>query len=216
MSEKERDMKEHYAVWLVASVLVISGICAADTAKAGNAPETYPFPDMVTTLKATGPHPSLGDHARDFGRLVGTWDVEYTDFSKDGKATHRTGEFTVGWVMDGRAVQDVWIVNPSGTRRDREVYTDLLCFDPKSRTWRATSVDPQNGSILGLTGGAVGDDRFVLETQDINSKENRWSFNDIRSDSFVWRDEASSDGGKTWRLLSEYHMTRRGAGPTVP
>jgi hypothetical protein len=115
--------------------------------------------------------------------------------------------------MDGRAIQDPWIVYPSGTRKDREVYTDLRYFDPKSGTWPATFIDPENVSVARFTGGAVGDDRIVLDSQDFDGKETRWSLNDIRSDSFVWREEESSDGGKTWRLQAEDHMKRRGAAP---
>jgi hypothetical protein len=183
------------------------------TGKAGKAPATDPRLDMVTALQAMGPHPSLGDQAKVFGRFVGTWDVEYTDFSKDGKASHRSGELIVGWVMDGRAIQDLWIVYPSAARKDREVYTDLRYFDPKSRTWPATFIDPENVSVARFTGGAVGDDRIVLNSQDFDGKDTRWSFNDIRPDSFVFRDEESRDGGKTWRLQAEYHMKRGGAAP---
>ena len=179
----------------------------------GSASATDPHHGLVATLEAKSPHPALGDQAQVPGRLVGTWDVEYTDFAKDGKVIRRTGEFIVGWVMDGRALQDLWIVNPSGKRTDREVYTTLHYFDPKSRTWHATFVDPEHGSIARFTGGPVGNDRFVIETPDLGSQTNRWSFNDIRPESFVYRDEASSDGGKTWKLQSEYHMKRRGAGP---
>lgn len=208
-------MKKHYAMWLVAAGLLSSsvGACGRVSAseKDGNAPATEPRLGLVTELNATSPSPSLGNQAEVVGRLVGSWDVEYTDFAKDGKTTRRTGEFIVGWVMDGRAVQDLWIVNPSGTRKDREVYTTLHYLDPKSRTWRATFVDPEHGSIARFTGGPVGNDRFVLETPDLGNQTNRWSFNDIRSDSFVYRDEASSDGGKTWRLQSEYQMKRRGS-----
>jgi hypothetical protein len=53
----------------------------------------------------------------------------------------------------------------------------------------------------------------VLDTQDFGGKDTRWSLNNIRSDSFVQREEVSSDGGKTWRLESEHHMKRRGAAP---
>jgi hypothetical protein len=205
-------MRNHCAVWLVASGLLSSlGACtsSAATESVGNAPASDPHLDLVTALEATRPNPSLGDQAQVLGRLVGTWDVEYTDFAKDGKAIHRTGEFIVGWVMDGRAIQDLWIVNPSGKRKDREVYTDVHYFDPRTRTWRATFVDPEHGSVARFTGGPAGSDRFVLETQDLNGEQTRWSFNDIRPDSFVWRDEASSDGGKTWRLQAEYQMKRR-------
>jgi hypothetical protein len=51
----------------------------------------------------------------------------------------------------------------------------------------------------------------VLETPDLGRKQTRWSFNDIRPDSFVWRDEASNDDGKTWKLQAEYQMKRRRA-----
>jgi hypothetical protein len=209
-------MKKRCAMWLLASVLsASSGLCAGVTAAVGNAPGTNLPHDMVTTFEATGPHPSLGHHANDLGRLVGTWDVEYTDFVKDGKAIHRTGEFIVAWVMDGRAIQDLWIVNPSGTHEDREVYTDLYYFDSKSQTWRASFVDPQSGSILRFKCATVADDRLVLETLDLNNEETRWSFNAIRPDSFVFRDEASSDGGKTWRLRGEDHMKRRAPDPSA-
>jgi hypothetical protein len=194
-------MKKHFALWLITSGLLSS--LSAD----GGA--TNPPLDVTTALKATKPHPALGDQAQVLGRIIGTWDVEYTDFAKDGTATHRTGEFIVGWIMDGQAIQDLWIVNPSGTRKEREVYTDLHWFNAKTRTWHATFVDPEHGSVAKFAGGPVGNDRYVLETSDLGSKQTRWSFNDIRADSFVWRDEASNDDGKTWKLQSEYKMKRR-------
>jgi len=45
----------------------------------GKALVTDPRLDMITALKAMGPHPSLDGQEKVFGRLVGTWDVEYTD-----------------------------------------------------------------------------------------------------------------------------------------
>jgi hypothetical protein len=194
-------MKKHFALWLITSGLLSS--LSADSGA------THPPLDVTTALKATSPHPALGDQAQVLGRIIGTWDVEYTDFAKDGTATHRTGEFIVGWIMDGQAIQDLWIVNPSGTRKEREVYTDLHWFNAKTRTWHATFVDPEHGSVAKFAGGPVGNDRYVLETSDLGSKQTRWSFNDIRADSFVWRDEASNDDGKTWKLQSEYKMKRR-------
>jgi hypothetical protein len=188
---------------------------ASGLLSAGGAPGADPPLNLVAALEAPGPNPSLGDQAQVLDRMVGTWDVEYTDFAKDGKAIHRTGEFIVSWVMDGRAVQDLWIVDPSGKRKEREVYTTLHYFDAKSRTWHATFVDPEHGSIARFTGGPAGSDRFVIETADLGNQTNRWSFNDIRADSIVYRDEASNDGGKTWKLQSEYQMKRRGAVPTA-
>ncbi|HWZ63599.1 MAG TPA: hypothetical protein VNX02_11290 [Steroidobacteraceae bacterium] len=201
------------AGWLAAALLssLSLGTSIAAPARAGNPPATDPRLDMVTALEALGPHSSLGDQAKVFGRLIGTWEVEYTDFSKAGKVTHRSGELIIGWIMDGRAIQDLWIVDPSGTRKEREVYTDVRYFDPRSRTWPAIFIDPEHASVAKFTGGAVGDDRIVLETQDFDNKETRWSANDIRPNSFVWREEESSDGGQTWRLQAQHQMKRRRA-----
>jgi hypothetical protein len=203
-----------FAVWLLASFCLSWASLsqgASTTEKPVQAPATDPRLEMVTALKAMGPHPSLGDQANVFDRLVGTWDVEYTDFLKDGKVTHRSGEFIVGWVMDGRAIQDFWIVYPSGTHEEREVYSDLRYYDPKSRSWPAIFIDVEHASVARFTGGAAGDDRIVLDTSDFDGTDTRWSINDIRSGSFVWREEESLDGGKTWRLLAEHHMKRRRA-----
>lgn len=202
-------------VWLLAGALLswaslgIGG--GAATKKALTAPMTDPRLDMVTALPAMGPHPSLGDQAKVFGRFVGTWDGEYTEFSKDGTATHSSGEWIFGWVMDGRAIQDLFIIHPSAAHQEGFVGTSLRYFDPKSGTWSVTFVDPENNSVATLTGGAVGDNRIVLHKQNADGRETRWSFDDIRPDSWVFRDEETRDGGKTWRLREEDHMMRRGA-----
>jgi hypothetical protein len=213
---KESTFTRWLAVWLLASIFLswasLSIRGAAATGKARNAPATDPRLDMVTALQSMGPHPSLGDQAKVFGRFVGTWDGEYTEFSKDGKTTHSSGEWIFGWVMDGRALQDLFIIHPSAARKERFIGTTLRYFDPKSGTWSVTFIDPENGAVETLTGGAVGDDRIVLLSQNTDGKESRWSFDDIRPDSWVFRDEASGDGGKTWRLREEDHM-KRGAAP---
>ncbi len=93
--------------------------------------------------------------------------------------------------MDGRAVQDFWIVYPSGARKEREVYTDLRYYDSKSCTWPSTFIDVEHASIARFTGGAVGGDRIVLETFRFDGTDTRWSINDLRPDTFVWREEES-------------------------
>jgi hypothetical protein len=188
-------------------------ISAAAAEKARNAPATDPRLDMVGALEAPGPHPSLGTQANVFGRFVGTWDGEYTEFSKDGKATHSSGEWIFGWVMGGRAIQDLFIIHPSAAHQEGFVGTTLRYFDPKSGSWSVTFVDPENNSVETLTGGAVGDNRIVLLSQNTDGKETRWSLDDIRPDSWVFRDEETRDGGKTWRLREEDHLKRRGAVP---
>jgi len=172
---------------------------------------TNPRLERSSPLQAAAPHPSLGANASTVARLVGAWDVQYTDFLKDGKVSHRTGRFNIGWVLDGRALQDFWVVDPSATNKEREVFTELFYFDPKSATWHVDSLDPYAAAVATFVGAPVGDDRMVVESHDLDPKAiHRWSFNDIRADSLVFRDEVLNADGKSWALKSEYRMTRRG------
>jgi hypothetical protein len=78
-------MKKQFALWLITSGL-LSSLSAI-----GGAPATDPPLDLTTALKATSPNPALGDQAQVLGRIVGTWDVKYADFAKDGTAIHPHG-----------------------------------------------------------------------------------------------------------------------------
>ena len=45
-----------------------------------------------------------------YGWLVGSWDLDVTRFQADGAVIRRKGEWHFGWVLEGRAIQDVWII----------------------------------------------------------------------------------------------------------
>ena len=51
----------------------------------------------------------------------------------------------------------------------------------------------------------------MFQSSEIDTKLTRWSFEDIEPNSFVFRDQSSSDEGKTWKLRGEYHMRRKTA-----
>ena len=165
--------------------------------------------DMITALPAAGPHPSLGDEARVFDRLVGTWECDYTFHAEDGTVTRASGELRFGWILDGRAVQDIWITYPQeSSKEERLMGTSVRFFDARTAMWRVVFVLPALGLLTTVEGRAEGD-RIVLGGQASDGSRRRWSFNEIRANSFVWRGEKSRDGGKTWRLAEEHHMKRR-------
>lgn len=184
---------------------------AGETPRAATAPAFDPGRDMVAVLPASGPHAALGEQARLFERFVGTWDCDYGIFDEQGQRTGFSGELLFGWVLDGHAMQDIWIGYPrAGSGAERDIGTTLRIFDPGSRTWRVVWVAASRGYMIQLQGGAEGD-RIVLRGQDTDGSLLRWSFADIRADAFVWRGESSRDGGQTWWLQEEHHMRRRPA-----
>ncbi len=165
--------------------------------------------EMISALPAQGPHTSLANKAQAFDRFVGTWDTDYTFYAPDGTTTKRTGEVLFGWIIDGRALQDIWISYPKEGERD--LGTTIRFYDTKSGIWRVVWIYPAGGVITTLTGGPVGD-RIVLRGQGTDGGLLRWSFNEIQADSFVWRGEVSYNNGESWRLTGEYHMKRRTPG----
>jgi hypothetical protein len=173
------------------------------------APTEAPRDAMIRALGAMNPHPSIGDEARTFDRLVGSWDCDYTFYLDDGSVRHKSGEVLFGWVLDGRALQDIWITYPTDAQKDRTMGTSIRFFDTTLKQWRVVFVSPRSGYVVNVQGGLEGD-RIVLRGTDVDGYPIRWSFNEIKPESFVWRGEKSRDGGKTWKLEEEHHMKRRG------
>ena len=163
---------------------------------------------MTAALSASSPHTSLGNEAQVFDRMVGAWDCDYGFYAPDGTVSHIPGELKFGWILDGRAIQDIWIAYPRNGSKERSIGTSVRFFDNKTKLWRVIFVSPSYGALVTVQGGAEGN-RIVLRGVDDEGSMLRWSFNDIQANSFVWRGEKSRDDGKTWRLEEEHHMSRR-------
>jgi len=70
-----------------------------------------------TTLTAPGRAPDILDKDDVYGWLVGDWELDVHHYwGRDVSARHMKGEVHAAWVLEGRAVQDVWIM-PRRTER---------------------------------------------------------------------------------------------------
>ena len=167
-----------------------------------------PRRDIFEVLPALGPDPSLGHHADLFGRFVGTWNADYSFIAADGSVRHKRGEVLFGWIMDGYAIQDIFLSYPDDSSGARKMVGGIRYVDPRTDRWTVMFVAPSFNVAIRMEGGAEGD-RIVLRGRDPDGVELRWSFNDIQADSFVWRGEISHNGGRTWRVDEEHHLTRR-------
>ncbi len=205
----------HGTACCILSIVAAASIFCLFSWNAGAAANSHETPDprqaMVNALSALSPHASLGDEARVFDRFVGTWNCDFTFLLADGSTKHSVGEIEFGWILDGQAVQDIWITYPKEAGKERGIGTTVRFFDPKSKIWRIIFVSPAYGALITMQGGAEGD-RIVLRGIDDEGTMLRWSFIDIKPESFNWRGETSRDGGKTWKLEEDHHMRRRSGG----
>jgi hypothetical protein len=47
-----------------------------------------------------------------YGWLVGNWNTEIVTYTEDGTINTGRGEIHAGWVLEGRAIQDIWMMPP--------------------------------------------------------------------------------------------------------
>src|SRR4051794_30701568 len=119
---------------------------------------------MIDHLGADGPFPALADELGLFGRFVGAWDLEWHGKGTSGDSMVVPGELHFGWILDGRAIQDIWRVplDPADGLRMRAFHgTTVRFYDPRIAAWRSTWIDPLNGRVRRFIGRAQGD-RIVL------------------------------------------------------
>ncbi len=169
---------------------------------------------MIGLLDADGPDPERAEGLMQFGWLVGSWDIEATFWNHDGNVVaERRGEWHFGWVLQGRAIQDV-LISPPLEELDRagepaQVYrSSFRQYDPGSGTWRVTWSSPTSGTIVDLTARHEGD-RIVLEGAELSGKLDRWVFSDMTPDSFTWTGHESVDEGGTWPFVERMQVRRR-------
>ena len=152
-------------------------------------------------LQAEGPATDRTKKLSLYGWLVGRWEMDGTIYGDDGTTHSGPGEIHFDWVLEGRAIQDVWIF--PGVFYG----TTLRIYDPGLDAWHILWSDPLRQVYRRQVGRARGSD-IVQDGQDEAGAPVRWSFTEITPDSFHWLGEHSPDGGKTWRLQAEFFARR--------
>jgi hypothetical protein len=178
----------------------------SDTAGAGRADA-----GLIAALHVAGPAGEHADKLMLFGRFVGSWRLEWTGAGPGGQPAVMTGELHFGWVLGGRAVQDIWIVPGRGQPGEGQPPlafhgSTIRFYDPAIDAWRSTWIEPVNGRVRRFIGRETGDGISLLSDED--EPQLRWRFTDITADSFTWRAESSRDGGATWQFDEQMLATR--------
>jgi hypothetical protein len=158
-------------------------------------------PAFTTALCADGPAPDRAEKLNLYGWLVGSWQMQASTFDADGTKHTGRGEIHFAWALEGRALQDVWIL--PGVFYG----TTLRIYDPGMDAWHIIWSDPLRQFYARQIGRARGND-IVQEGTDAAGAAIRWTFTDITPNSFRWLGERSDDGGRTYWLQAEFLATR--------
>src|SRR5690349_16817357 len=170
--------------------------------------ESLSFTDV---LQAGGRSPEIPEAADAYGWLVGSWELDCRRYAREPVSIK--GEAHFGWVLEGRAVQDVWIMPsaPGRTRlsdRTKNMFgTTLRGWDSSIQAWRIFWRNPVHDHREDQIGRRSGKDVVQIGTR-ANGTPTRWSFTEITPDFFHWLGEALDADGRTWILEGEFLAKR--------
>ena len=156
---------------------------------------------FMTALVSSGPAADRADRMAVYGQFVGDWAFDALVHKDDGDEHRGRGEIHFAWAIDGRAIQDVWILPGLFCG------TTLRVYDPGLDAWHILWSDPLKQLYTRQLGRAQGDG--IVQVGDMGGGVHlRWTFSDIAPDSFRWRGERSLDGGANWHLQADFRARR--------
>lgn len=165
-------------------------------------------------LSCSGPAVEYADQLMLYGQFVGDWLAEATEYAADGSVTKSRWDIRFDWVLEGRAIQDIWITPVRDGRKvgwlepGNRYSTTLRVYDPRIDAWHIVWINPPGGYVVRQLARKVGDEIIQLADVDASGSLRRWVYRDIASNSFRWCNEKSIDQGKSWLLTQEMHASR--------
>jgi hypothetical protein len=151
---------------------------------------------FIGALITNGPATDRSQHMELYGWLIGSWTMDAIRYFDDGTQHKGSGEIHFAWVLESRAIQDVWILP------DIFYGTTLRIYDPGLDAWHILWSDPLRQYYARQIGRRRGDD-IVQDGKNDAGETVRWSFTKITAASFHWIGERTRDGGRTWELQAE-------------
>lgn len=168
---------------------------------------------FLDALLASGPCAGPGTQRDLYAELIGSWEADLVDHLPAGDR-RLTAEVHFAWILEGRAVQDVWIVparserGPGLASAGNRCGTTVRRYDPALDAWRISWWNPVDGSEAHLVGRREAG-RIVHTGTGSDGRLLRWSFVELGPRTFHWRGERSPDGGRSWISEAEFFGRRR-------
>lgn len=163
--------------------------------------------EFVKALLCDERSPLIPEEEDLYGCLIGEWDFEWHDTLEDGTPRCVKGEWIFRRVLEGLAVQDLFICPSRATRQltpqpDAAYGTTVRMYNPHKKAWDILYTEW--GCATCLEARREGD-RIVQVAQ--NNDKLRWVFSDITSNAFRWQ-RMVTDDGKVWRTAA-YALAKR-------
>lgn len=164
---------------------------------------------FLDALASSQRAPELAEVDDIFGWLIGSWEVDAVLYDTKGRTQRSRGEVHASWVLEGRAIQDLFIFprradRPSGIPAYGDRYaTTIRTFDRSLRAWRVNFINPAaNESSAQLVARPKGHD-IIMEGKLSDGRPVRWCYDWLTPTSFHYAGERSRGNNKPWQIYLE-------------
>jgi hypothetical protein len=151
-------------------------------------------------LAAFDRSPEISESHDVYGWLVGDWDLEALVYQAV-PVPGLKGEIHFDWVLEGRAIQDTWIL-------PGHMYgTTLRIWNPSLEAWDIRWFNPLSSQHEAQTGRRMGEEIVQIGARP-DGTPTRWRFTEITTESFHWIGESLKKDGETWLVEGEFRAKR--------
>lgn len=128
-----------------------------------------------------------------FGKLIGKWDFDMLANPNTEQEHHVNGEWVFSRVLEGMAIQDIFICPARDQRTNGGEYgTTIRYYNKNNRTWDIAYSCA--GGTARLEAKKEGNKVVLTE---ITEKRIKWTFSDITENTFRWTSTELSENGDT-------------------
>ena len=165
---------------------------------------------MDSKLYAKNLHTSIPENKDTFGKFIGKWSLDLTIINFDGTHSKHKGEWHFHRILQGRAIQDIWIIPDLTSYKDNEFHeygTTIRTFNPKTSKWKAVWVGPIQNQFF-IFDVEDYNDEIILTLNNDSNLDMKWRFFDISKNSFKWKSELKIKKHDNWFVNYYMKMAR--------
>ena len=169
--------------------------------------------DFLDALVSPRRAPELADADGIFDFLIGSWDLDAVLYDPEGRKQRTRGEIHASWVLEGRAIQDLFIFPRRADRTggvpggDDRYATTIRTYDRRLQAWQINFINPAAPETSAQLIAQRKQKRIEMDGKLSDGTPIRWRYLTVEPHSFHYTAEKQSGHGG-WRLYLELFGTK--------
>jgi hypothetical protein len=161
--------------------------------------------------------PELADVDDIFGFLIGSWELEAVLYDSKGNTHKIKGEIHASWVLEGRAIQDLFIFPRRADRKPgvptggARYATTIRTYDRALQAWRVNFINPAAPETSARLIARRKGQGIEMEGKLSDDTTIRWRYVTVESTRFHYTAEKRMSDNDTWQLYLELFGIRSGS-----